>query len=207
MKSTRASSKVFKRTKVQDREMEQPYGSLQNNVSRVRVAKTKIPVEARSAERLAQMGNIVTLDKKYVEDVRSAIEVRAKKFRDTITKTVVTTSVGLDQALDWSLVMLKDGLNINSSVSVDILHLLEAASNVAMMEHITTSLGISKTTRTKLLGAVIEKSVEHAYAGIEKAKGMTRQPNPGLAGLVTDPRVRYLLRQRDGAQPKIKDRK
>jgi len=201
MKSTPVSSKAFKRSASVNKEApEQPFGSLQDVVSRVRVAKTRIPTEARSEQRLAQIGNLVALDRKYVEGVRKEIELSAKRFRDKISKQVVTTTIGLDQALEWVLVMLKDGLSIESTINVDIVHLLDAAANISMLEGILTNLKISKSSRDKLLATAIEKSMEHAYANIAKDKGMgERTPSSGLVGMLTDPRLRAMLREQDGA--------
>ena len=201
MRSTQVSSKILKRKpmrpSINPEDEEQPYGALGANVSRVRVAHTQIPVEARSAEQLSRMGNVVPMDEKYVEEVRAQIERRARKFRDKITSNIVSTSVGFDQALDWSLVMLKDGFKIDGSISIDVLHLLEAASNIAMLEHITASLHISKPVRAKILEAAIERSMDHAYANIVKDKGGIRARDPSLAGVITGPRMRAQLRSRD----------
>lgn len=201
MKSTQANSKVFKTSKARLAKEEQPFGNIgRANVSRVRVAKTQIPVEARSQEQLDRMSNLVEIDKEYVEDVRNKIETRARKFRDKITGTMVATAVGFDQALDWSLVMLKDGFKIDGSISIDILHLLDAASNIAMLEHVTASLHMSKPVKAKLLEAAIERAMDQAYANIAKAKGGQRNSNPTLAGMITDPKMRAQLRSRDKPQ-------
>lgn len=200
MKSTQASSKALKRSKTVP---EQPFGVFRDAVSRVRVAKTTIPVEARSAERLATLGNIVPMDKAYVEKIRETIEGRARKFRDKIAENIISTTVGLDQALDWNLTMLRDAFKIEGSISVDIVHLLDAAANIAMLEHITASLHMTKETRVKLLEAAIHKGVEHAYANISKEKGGAgRSANPSLAGLLTDDALRRTLVRRDGRRPK-----
>jgi hypothetical protein len=201
MKSTQANSKVFKTSKARLAKEEMPFGNIgQANVSRIKVAKTQIPVEARSQEQMARMGNVVQIEEAYVEDVRKSIETRARKFRDKITGTMIATAVGFDQALDWSLVMLKDGFGINGSISIDIQHLLDAASNIAMLEHIAASLHMSKEVKAKMMEAAIERAMDQAYAQIAKAKGGARTANPMLAGMITDPQLRQRLRERDRPQ-------
>lgn len=178
---------------------EGPYGLLGDQVSRVRVAQTKLPAEM-DADRIRQLGNLVAVDKRFARRLKKDIEEQAKLFREQFAGTITSTTLGFDQAIDWTLVMLKDALGIKGSVSNDILHLLELASNISMLERITDSLKLSDSVRKKLLDAVIENGARAVYEKIGKKGGTgTRLPaDANLTAVLVDERLRELLHRRSG---------